>query len=51
MSMEDNLNERQPQQKMTSMEDGFNGRQPPWKMILMEDNLETTFMEDQLNIS
>ena len=37
--MEDDLNGRQPQWKMSTMEDNLNGTRPQWKMILMKDNL------------
>ena len=39
--MEDDLNGRQPQWKITSMKDHINGRQPRWK---------TTAMEDEINV-
>ena len=37
--MEDYLNGRWPEWKMTWMEDDLNGRWPEWKTISMEDNL------------
>ena len=37
--MEDDLNERRPQWKMTSMEDDLNGRWPQWKMTSMKYDL------------
>ena len=37
--MEDNLNERQPQWKMTLMENNLNGRPPQWKTTSMKDHL------------
>ena len=40
--MEDNLNGRQPQWKMTSMEDDFNGRQPQGKNISIEEYLDVS---------
>ena len=43
--MEDNLNGRQPQWKMTSMEYDLNGRQPQWKKISMEDNIKEVLQE------
>ena len=37
--MEENLNGRQPQWKVTSMKDDLNRRQTQWKMTSMEDKL------------
>ena len=37
--MEDNLNGKLPQWKMTSMEDDLKGRQPQRKKRLMEDDI------------
>ena len=39
-SMEDDLNERQPQWKTTSMEDNLNGRRAQWKTSSMEDDIK-----------
>ena len=36
--MEDYLNGRRPQWKMTSMEDDLNGRRPQWKTTSVEDD-------------
>ena len=54
--MEDNLNGRRPQWKMTSIEDELNGRQPQLKTLSMEDDFngrqpqwKTTSLEDGLN--
>ena len=53
--MEDNLNQRQSQQKTTSMEEKPNGKRPQWKTP-MEDDLygiqpqwKTNSMKDKLN--
>ena len=54
--MEDDLNGRWPQWKMTSMKDDLNGKRPQWKTTSMEDDLngrrpqwKTTTMEDNHN--
>ena len=38
-SMEDDLNGRRPQWKMTTIEDKLNGRWPKWRMTSMENDM------------